>query len=172
MIEKNNNEVVIGHLFKYPTEEIHLRELSRKTHLSMPTIISITKKLEKEGLISIKKGKALTVIKPNIEYKKFIRMKRIYNLNSLYLAGLVDFLVKEYNNPEAIICFGSYSKGEDFEKSDIDIAIINGREKDIALEKFEKILARKISIHYINLDKISKELKANIINGIILEGAI
>ena len=79
-----------------------------------------------------------------IEYKKFIRMKRIYNLNSLYLAGLVDFLVKEYNNPEAIICFGSYSKGEDFEKSDIDIAIINGKEKDIALEKFEKNLGRKI----------------------------
>ena len=172
MIEKNNKEKVLEHFFKYPTEGIHLRELSRRIQLSMPAILSITKKLEKEGLITKNKGIALTVLMPNNENKNFLRLKRVYNLKSLYFSGLIDYLIKEYRLPQAIICFGSYSKGEDFEKSDIDIAIISGNEKNTNLEKFERILARKISIHHISLDKISRELKSNIFNGIVLEGAI
>ena len=58
-------------------------------------------------------------------------------------------------------------------KSDIDIAIIGGSEKDLRLEIFEKLLERKIFINYYRSFKdIRNELLNNILNGITLKGAI
>ncbi len=172
MIEKNTTQHVLIYFFEQPTQEIHLRELSRKLNLSMPTILSAIKKLEQEKLIVIKRGKALTTVKANWEEKSFKWLKRVYNLEFLYASGLVEELNKQYNIPSAIICFGSYSRGEDIEASDIDIAVINAGEKEVSLEKFEKKLKRTISIHGISLKGLSEHFKANLYNGIILEGAL
>lgn len=172
MIEKNNIQRVLGWFFDNPTTETHLRELSRAMRLSMPAILSAVKKLENLNLVAVKKGKAVTAIRANLENISFARLKRIYNIESLYASGLVDYLHKEFKIPKAVICFGSYSRGEDTEKSDIDIAIIGSAEKQLQLGKFEKKLKRSVSIHNIFLNRVSEEFKANIYNGIILEGAL
>jgi len=138
----------------------------------MPTILSSTNLLSKEGLVIKEKGKVVTSIKANVENINFTRLKRIYNIERLYSSGLPDFLSKELNIPKAIICFGSYSRGEDTEKSDIDIAIIGVKEKKVSLDKFEKILKRSISLHFIDLKKTSEEFKSNLYNGIVLDGAL
>ena len=58
-------------------------------------------------------------------------------------------------------------------KSDIDIAIISGSEKDLRLEIFEKLLERKIIINYYkSFKEIRNELLSNILNGITLKGAV
>ena len=98
--------------------------------------------LKKEGLVFVNKTKALTKVKANMENKGFTRMKRLSNLESIYTSGFVDYLLKELR-PLAIICFGSYSRGEDFEKSDLDIAIIKGLQKNLEVGKFEKKLGEK-----------------------------
>ena len=61
------------------------------------------------------------------EKKKFLIEKRLFNIKMVFESGLADYIVKEHFNP-VIVLFGSYSRGEDTEKSDIDIAIF-GREK-------------------------------------------
>ena len=172
MIEKNNTQKMLELFFRYPTKLFHLRELSRELKLSMPAIIAAVKKLKKENLTTVKRSRVLTIVSANIEHQLFTRLKRIYNMESLYLSGLVDFLYKEYKKPQAIICFGSYSRGDDTERSDIDIAIINNLSIELDLHKFEKFLARKISIHTIDLQKVSKEFKSNLYNGLILDGAL
>lgn len=172
MIENNNTLRVLGWFFNFPTSETYLRELSREMKLSMPAIIAAVNKLQKENLVIVQRKKALTTVKANLDCKMFLNLKRVNNLEKLYTSGLADYLSSSFNKPQAIICFGSYSRGEDIEKSDIDIAIIEGTEKEIPFEKFEKLLKRKISIHHIKLSKISEEFKSNLCNGIILEGAI
>ncbi len=171
MIEKSNTQRVMDFFFKNPTREVYLRELSREMKLSMPAIVFAIKNLKREGLVFVNKTKALTKVKANIENKEFIRLKRLSNLESLYASELVDYLLKELR-PLAIICFGSYSRGEDFEKSDVDIAIIKGSQKNLEFEKFEKKIGRKISVHFIDLNKTSEEFKNNIHNGIVLDGAL
>jgi len=43
--------------------------------------------------------------------------------------------------------------------------------KELNLSKYEKILNRKIQLHfYRNFRKVSENLKGNIINGIVLDG--
>ena len=171
MITKDNNLKVMELFFKFPYRTFHIRELARLTSLSSTGIIKIVNKLKKEGLLITKKAKNIEEIKPDFN-GRFLLIKRLHNIFSLYDAGLMDFIKKYYEMPQAIILFGSYSEGTDTEKSDIDIAIIS-KKKDIPdFKKFESKLARKISLHLIEINKTEREFKNSLANGIILEGFI
>ncbi|MBM3234248.1 nucleotidyltransferase domain-containing protein [Candidatus Pacearchaeota archaeon] len=165
----NNKDKVLQIIFKNPTTNFHIRELARLIKLNPNTIINIIKKLSKENLLKLEKKKHITEISANIENKKFVEKKRISNLNQLYNSGLIEFLIKEFN-PELISVIGSYSKGEDIEKSDIDIVIITEKEKSLNVAKFEKIMSRKIHLIITNYKKMSEEFYTNLINGIIVHG--
>lgn len=167
----NNKDNILGITFKSPTTKFHIRELARLTKLNPNTVINITKNLEKEKLLKVEKKKHITEILANIENKEFINKKRIFNLSQLYDSGLINFLIKECN-PKAISVIGSYSKGEDIEKSDIDIVITGEKEKSVDLKKFEKILLRKIHLITTNYKNMTEEFYINLINGIILYGYI
>ena len=171
MIEKSTIQKVLAIFFENPSREFHLRELSRLLKLSMPTIISATDKLAKENLITKEKGKVVTKVTANRDNIDFTRLKRMHNLELIYQSSIIDHISESYNNPKAIILFGSFSRGEDIEKSDIDVAVMTNKRLSLDLLKYEKILKKPISIHEVNLDKISKEFKANLLNGIVLEGS-
>ena len=173
MIEKSTIQKVLAVFFDNPSREFHLRELSRLLELSMPTIVSSTDKLAKEKLIIKEKGDVLTKVMANREgeYPDFIKYKRLYNLELILNSGIIDYLSKAYSQPKAIILFGSFSRGDDIEKSDVDIAVIASKRLNLDLSKYEKMLKRAVSVHEVNLDKISEEFKANLLNGIVLEGS-
>ena len=171
MIEKSTIQKVLTIFFENPSREFHLRELSRLLGLSMPTIISATDKLAKENLIVKEKGKVITKVMANRENIDFTRLKRLHNLELIYKSSLINHLSESYNQPKAIILFGSFSRGEDIEKSDIDIAVITNKRLNLDLPKYENMLKKAINLHEVNLDKISKEFKANLLNGIVLEGS-
>jgi len=170
MIEKTNTQKILEIFFTYPTKEFYLRELSRLAKVSMPTIITAVDSLTKEKLVLRKKEKALTKIKANLENRQFMIEKRLFNIEAVYHSGLIEYLNKQYSLPQAIILFGSYSRGEDIERSDIDIAVITHKNLALDLSKFENTLQRKISIHEIDLKKVSEEFKTNLANGIVMEG--
>ena len=171
MIEKSTIQKVLAVFFENPTREFHLRELSRVLGLSMPTIISTTNKLAKEKLIIKEKGRVITKVMANRGYIDFARLKRLHNLELIHNSSIINHLSESYNQPKAIILFGSFSRGEDIEKSDIDIAVITNKRLNMNLSEYEKKLKKAINLHEIYLDKISKEFKANLANGIVLEGS-
>lgn len=171
MIEKTTTERVFEAFLRNPSAEFHLRELSRLLKLSMPTIISATDALAKDGSIIKTKGKVLTTVAANRESPRFVQLKRVYNLDQLYVSGLLKHLSDAYNHPKLIILFGSFSRGEDAENSDIDIAVITNKRLNQDLSKYEKFLKRGVSIHELDLDKASDEFKANLAKGIVLEGS-
>jgi predicted nucleotidyltransferase len=169
MITRNNTLTVAELFFKYPERKFHLRELERLTKLSMPGVRNIANRLVKEGLLDSESEK---VVKNYYARRddKFVRMKRVYNLYSIFFSGLLDFIKNEYKEPETIILFGSYSRGEDISKSDIDIAVITADHKESDLSAFEKKLARKIKIYEIRIEKAEREFLNTLGNGIVLYG--
>lgn len=169
MITKNNSLLVMEFFFKYPERKFHLRELERLTGLSMPGVRKIVDRLANEGLLDSEKEKVVKnyYAKRN---EKFVQIKRSYNLYSIFSSGLLDFLKSKYKEPESIVLFGSYGKGEDISKSDIDIAVITPINKELNLSVFEKKLARKIKIYEIRLEKAEKEFLNTLGNGIVLYG--
>lgn len=169
MITKDNTLRVMELFFNYPERRFHLRELERLSGLSMPGVRKIVQKLEKENLLLSKKE---NVVKNYYAARneKFISLKRAYNLYSIFTSGLLNFLKEIYEEPESIILFGSFSKGEDISKSDIDIAIITRKQEAADLSVFEKKLGRKIRLYEIKIEKAEPEFLNTLANGIILYG--
>jgi predicted nucleotidyltransferase len=76
----------------------------------------------------------------------------------LLLSGLVEFLKEQTANLSSIILFGSMAKGEDDEKSDIDILII-GKEKHFNLGEFEEKLDKEITLHFFSWSEWNHKAK-------------
>ena len=171
MIEKSTIERILAVFFENPSRDFHLRELSRVLKLSMPTIISATDKLSREKLITKEKGNVLTKVMANRENINFTRHKRLRNLELIYESGLIEYISNSYGHPKCIILFGSFSRGEDTEKSDIDIAVITKKKLNLDFSQYEKVIKRSINLHEADIEKVSREFKANLANGIVMEGS-
>ncbi|MBU1129603.1 MAG: nucleotidyltransferase domain-containing protein [Nanoarchaeota archaeon] len=162
--------------FEHPEKEFHVRELSKLLKKSPTTISKYLKEFEKEKILQSNEKLNHLLFRANIENKKFKQLKANYNLNVLENLGLIEHLVKEFNYPEAIVLFGSFSNGEDSQKSDIDLLIISPLKKEIDLTKFENGLNRKIQIFVRSKEDIknmkikNKELLNSIVNGIVVHG--
>ncbi len=166
-------EKIREYFFINPMSKLRVREVEKTLKLPLPSVIRYCKELVEEGiLITIKTGNVVfyTADKTN---HNFLLEKKIFNIKSLHTSGLVEFLRIELSNP-SIIVFGSYAKGEDIEKSDIDLYIETPSKKEINLTEFEKKLKRKIQLFKHNdIREIkNKDLINNIINGISLNGFV
>lgn len=160
---------------------INQRGIAKNLNVSPTAIANSLKKLEKGDLIKVKKESNMNLVSVefNRDNQKAIELKRVENLKMIYESGLAGFL--EDNFPgTTIILFGSYSRGDDVwasesegHTSDIDIAIIGTKGKEIELTKFDKMLERTVIINfYPSFKEIHKHLKDNILNGILLSGSV
>jgi len=153
---------------------LNQRGIARILEVSQPAVMKAIPGLEKESLIKVQQDKESKrwSIELNRDHHKVMQLKRVDNLKQIYESGLADFLEKEFAGA-TIILFGSYSRGEDLINSDIDIAVIGRKDKQIDATNYEKLLERTININfYDSFKKIHKHLKENLCNGIILIGGI
>ncbi len=169
MFEKKNNERIKGIFFGNPTRVYSLREIARKLKISPSNVHLIIQGLAKEGLIYRKKKGNLSELQAKRE-EIFVWQKKVYNLSQIYSSGLKTFLEEAYAHPETIVLFGSYSRGEDTETSDIDLAVVTAKKLSLNLAFYEKKLKRKISIHEITLEKVRGEFLNNLANGLVIAG--
>jgi predicted nucleotidyltransferase len=174
MWENYNKYKVMKVFFYNPLPKgigFQLREISRKIKLAPKSVSIYLKALEKEGLILKGKHRFLNypIYYANRDSEMFKLYKKLDMIVSMKETGLLDYL---YDNlmPEVIILFGSASKGEDTAESDVDL-FVQSRETKLELKKFESLLNRRISIFFSkDFKSLSKELKNNVLNGVILKG--
>jgi predicted nucleotidyltransferase len=153
-------------------EKLSQREIAIILKVSPTAVANSVEKLKNNNLIKIEKTKTINFVSFNRDEPKAIYLKRAENLKNIYLSGLSDYLEKELAGA-VVILFGSYSNGEDTINSDIDIAAVERKDKMLDLEKYERILNRKININfYDSWKKINENLKNNILSGILLHGGI
>jgi DNA-binding MarR family transcriptional regulator len=161
-------------------QDLNIRGIARLLKVSPTAVSKSVKKLEKTGLIAVKKRETNQLsIKLNRDNPKAVDLKRVENLKAIYESGLADYLSEAFPGC-TIILFGSYSFGEDVwintehgHKSDIDIAVIGSKEREVDLIKFEKLLERPITINfYTSFKNIHEYLKNNILSGILLNGRV
>lgn len=173
MLQKCTIYQIAGIFFDEPETEFSLAEIKRRSGKAATSVLIHLKELTKDGIIlkaSKKAGKRQYPIyksnQINLSYKNY---KQFFNLDMLKRSNLIEF-IKNQCFPDCIILFGSFAKGEDVNTSDIDL-YIQSKEKKLNLEKYEKFLGRKIQLHFKeDFNQYAKELKNNIINGIVLSG--
>lgn len=153
-------------------ERLSQREIAKILNVSPTAVSNSTKKLRASSLIKIEKTKTINFVSFNRDEQRALDLKRVENLKDIYISGLSDYLESELAGA-TIILFGSYSNGEDTNTSDIDIAVVERKDKMLELERYEKLLNRRINVNfYDSWRKIQKNLKNNILNGILLHGGI
>ncbi|HOH04257.1 MAG: Nucleotidyltransferase domain protein [Candidatus Diapherotrites archaeon ADurb.Bin253] len=153
-------------------EKLSQREIAQSLKVSPTAIAKSLKKLLDINFARIEKTKTINFISLNRDKPLVIELKRAENLKNIYLSGLSDYLGENLAG-STIILFGSYARGEDTNTSDIDIAIIERKEKKINLAPYEKRLNKKININFYNSwNSIHISLKNNILNGIVLHGSV
>ncbi len=170
MKQKCSYMKVLEIFFKGPITAHFIREISREIHLAPTSVRKNIKELERENLIVKKELKPFPGFIANRENEEFIYLKRAYNLATLLN---LKKRIEEELSPKAIVLFGSYSRGEDIETSDIDLVCLSKIEKEINLNKIENELKRKINIMFIkDLKQLEESILKKINNGIILAGEI
>ena len=173
MLQKSSVTRVMEVFFVNPTKSHYLMGISRNISIAHTSVKKNLLRLVKLGLVEEKVEQRGGRKFPGYVAKRgenaFRRQKKVYNLSSILESGLIEYL-EEKLTPKAIVLFGSYRRGEDVEDSDIDI-FVECKEEPVDLAKFEKKLSRKIELHFNeNFTAYSKELKNNVINGIVLSG--
>lgn len=168
MLQNYNRYRVLGLFFDSPTKVFQLREMSRMLKMGLPSVINHVKALEAEGFVVAGKLGPYTGYAAS-NNSLFRLYKRNDTVLRLHETGLVSYLVDRYM-PDAIVLFGSASRGEDVEESDIDILLV-AKEEPVNLREFETGLKRNISLHFEpDTTKLPEELLNSIANGIVLYG--
>jgi len=174
MLQKDNRYKILRLFFEDPVPEgigFQLREISRKVDVAPPSVKKYLIELEKESLIQKQQHRIhnYPIYYANRDNKYFKFLKRLDTIIKIEESKILDFLSDECM-PDVIILFGSASKGEDIKSSDLDIFIQSNKTK-INTKKYEKHLNRKINLFFNkNFNRLSAELKNNILNGTILKG--
>jgi len=181
IIELNDaHSKVMQWFFAYPNIPITLTELSKEVAISKKNAsLIVNQLLEENFLLKEEIGRSWRITgnqKHIYNHTKKIGYNLILIYNLLFEGGIINEIHKIAGNAKVVVLFGSYRKGDDNEKSDIDIAVevIGGKEQKIVkLGEIKKFGYRKnvpINLHIFSRDKIDINLFSNIANGIILEG--
>ncbi|MEK6974687.1 MAG: nucleotidyltransferase domain-containing protein [Nanoarchaeota archaeon] len=167
---------VQSYFFDYPAKEFSLNDLCASIKISKTTANKVVLELVKEGFLNIQTIGKLWRITCNQRHYYNTTRKIPYHLNLVYESEIVERISNIIHNYKAIILFGSYRKGDDDEKSDIDMAVEIIKDdalKIVRLGNIPRLGYREnvpINLHIFSKDMIDLNLFANIANGIVLYG--
>ena len=161
----------LGPFFEDCYRQISVREYARIVKISPPWASKLLKEYAKDGYLSQKEERGHLLFSLNNANEEIVELSRLYWKNML---KKVSALFKKKFVSIGGVLFGSLSKAEGREDSDVDIAIFSSEKKPIDLAQIEALLKRKVSIHWFkSLSDVKNEhLLNNIINGVILFGRI
>lgn len=162
--------------FSFPNREIGLNDLSEALKISKTTAKKVVLQLIDEGFLDREVLGKIWRISSNHDHPYNYTRKICYNLTIIYESIILSAIHDIIKNPKAVVLFGSYRKGDDNEKSDIDIAVeVLGDEdvKIVELGILPEFGHRKdvlVNLYIFSRNKVDLNLFANIVNGIVLEG--
>lgn len=167
---------VLEWFFSFPIREIGLNDISGELQIAKTTAKRVVLQLVDEGFLKRETLGKVWRISCNQHHHYNITRKISHNLIKIYESGIIEEINKTLPDNRAIILFGSYRKGDDTEKSDIDIAVEVLDNKEVRIKELGKLPQfgyRKeimVNLCIFSRNKIDLNLFSNIANGIILQG--
>ena len=149
---------------------INVREYAKIIGVSPPTASSILNDYHEKNLLIREAYRNNILFYANKDSADFVDLSRLYWRHKL--GDVVKFVENNIISP-TIILFGSLSKAETKQDSDIDLAVF-AHKKELKFDVFEKKLKRKIQVFWFASikDIKSKDLASSIINGYPIKGRI
>lgn len=156
---------------EHSNKDFSARGIARELHISHATALKYLRELEKLELIEKNERTLYPTYRANTVGEKYMIYKRDSIVFSIRESGLIEY-IQERLLPSCIVLFGSCADGTYTQASDIDL-FVEVPEKDIDLSAFEKTLRKDVHMIFeSNINILSPELRANIINGVVLYGFV
>ena len=128
-----------------PAKEIHLREISRLSKVSLNNVNDTMRHFVKDGLFKRREISNMSLFKPNLdsedllklfEYLELKRKKEFYSKNKSiarllekYTTNVIELSKRQI---QLVVLFGSVARGEWVKGSDIDIlAVSSNKDNDV-----------------------------------------
>lgn len=125
---------VVRLFLKYPNRNFTILEIAKETHIPYATTWRHIQRLDKSGLLSIEKIGEYNVCRLNKKSPLVEKIKAFLELElSPHRLAVEEFIkkAKKIRAIEKIILFGSVARGEEKLTSDVDIALIGRKDKNI-----------------------------------------
>jgi predicted nucleotidyltransferase len=139
MLGKWRNILVLKYFLDNPSVSIYPANLIKQLKISKKSLFDALSELEANGIINKKSiGKTMLY---SLEKEKAL----VKQLKSLLSLSKLDHLKKNFENHECeVYLFGSTARGEDNEKSDIDLLVITNEEKEVIAGLLAKIRIKNL----------------------------
>ena len=169
--EKN----VLSLFFEYPTKEWHFNEILIDAKIARSKANGWLKYFIKEELVKkVKERKKAPYYIGNYESEAYRNKKKLFALNKFYETGFLNHLTS-LKKAKTVILFGSFSRWDWYNNSDIDI-FIYGNPEGLRIVDYEMKLHKDIQLFICRdnseLKKLGSPLIKNIIKGILLKGGL
>ncbi|MFA5382870.1 MAG: nucleotidyltransferase domain-containing protein [Candidatus Micrarchaeia archaeon] len=119
---------VIEYFLKNPNKIIHIKGLSRELKISPRTSEIYCKKYSQQNILSFKKFANTSQYSLNNNHYLVKSLKQMFILSLINEAEEIKHFIKQ-NNIDYLYLYGSYSKGEYSNMSDLDLLIITNNKK-------------------------------------------
>jgi predicted nucleotidyltransferase len=170
-MKKANNLLEI--FFNYPTKHWHFEEILKRAIISRPQATAWLKKFIKEDIIlKIKQKRKMPYYIANYQDTQYQIKKRLYALDHFEKTGFLQHLTR-LSKANNIILFGSFSRWDWHNESDIDI-FVYGNIDGFDMNYYRKKLQREIQLFICEdkeqLQNYNPALLRNIIEGYPIKG--
>ncbi|MDP2278621.1 MAG: nucleotidyltransferase domain-containing protein [Nitrospirota bacterium] len=176
MYQKITQLNVLSLFMDNPYEKYYLREAARLLNMSPMTLKRALELLLKSKLIQKEKTKNQILYSAKMQSPAFRHLKISRSLSWLEDKNLIEFLKKRIPGISSIVLYGSYAKGEDDKKSDIDIMVISPAKK-VLLPELDKLLGKEVNLSVFSAAEWSRQAKTSrafyldvITEGVVLYG--
>ena len=142
------------HFLKNPTTQFYIKELSRILEISPRSALEAMKMFGSENILIKEEIGQIHLYKLNNELPLVKSLKRMHILFLLHENELVEKALTVDENMISLVLYGSYSSGDNDERSDLDLIMITQTDRsafDVLATDMEESLSVPLSIEVFTL---------------------
>jgi len=163
---------ILALFFENSSREFYLREVGVLSKISVGASKNHLDRLVKGGLLLVRRQGNMRLFRVNRDSPAYKQKKVAYTVERIVSSGLLDLLMRA--NPSSIVLYGSFARGEDDEKSDLDLVVLS---ESKTLPRIPSLFNRDVNLLVYSGREWAKKAKENkafydqiIIHGIPLYG--
>ena len=147
--------MLIEYFLKNPTSEIYPQQLEKRLNMSRKSMFDALQAAFDAGLLELKETGRTKQYKLKRDIPIVKQLKILFSIDFL-----IGFLEKFKGSGMEIYLFGSAARGEDTEKSDIDLLVLGDRPKNEVLGRLaEKEGLKPVYFSYLEYSSLARKDK-------------
>ena len=133
MLEKYILIKAIQKIISEPGRSFSVRELASSTSISVGASKMALDYMKEMGIVTLKTIGKTYQYRADLENPLCRQWKILFNLDLIQKHGIAENLARKIDNIHAIILYGSFARGTNDERSDIDLLVLAHKPKKIDL---------------------------------------